>query len=117
MMTLTSTDAGNEVPIVLAPFLGSGSTLRGFSNRRFSDRNRVLLSGEYRWRPSRYLDMALFLDAGQVAPNRNDFDVSSFETAWGLGARFHGPNFNALRIEVARSREGVRLVFAGSQAF
>jgi outer membrane translocation and assembly module TamA len=117
LMTIATPDSGHEVPVMVGPFLGSGSTLRGFSNRRFSDRNRVLLSGEYRWRPSRYLDMALFLDAGQVAPNRNDFDFSSFETAWGLGARFHGPNFNALRIEVARSREGVRLVFAGSQAF
>ena len=26
-------------------------------------------------------------------------------------------NFNALRIEVARGREGIRLVFAGSQPF
>lgn len=117
MMTIATPDSGHEVPVMLAPFLGSGSTLRGFANRRFSDRNRVLLTGEYRWRPSRYLDMALFLDAGQVAPNRRDFEFSAFETAWGIGARFHGPNFNALRIEVARSREGIRLVFAGSQAF
>jgi outer membrane translocation and assembly module TamA len=117
MMTIATPDSGHEVPVMLAPFLGSGSTLRGFANRRFSDRNRLLLSGEYRWRPSRYLDMALFLDAGQVAPNRRDFDLSEFETAWGLGARFHGPNFNALRIEVARGREGIRFIFAGSQAF
>ena len=117
LMTLTTPDRGHQVPVMLAPFLGSGSTLRSFVNRRFSDRNRVLLSGEYRWRPSRYLDMALFLDAGQVAADRRDFDFSAFETSWGLGARFHGPNFNALRIEVARGREGTRLVFAGSQAF
>ncbi|HEX4914935.1 MAG TPA: BamA/TamA family outer membrane protein [Vicinamibacterales bacterium] len=117
LMTIATPDTGHEVPVVLAPFLGSGSTLRGFANRRFSDRNRVLLTGEYRWRPSRYLDMALFLDAGQVAPNRQDFDISEFETSWGVGARFHGPNFNALRIEVARSREGLRIIFGGSQAF
>ena len=117
LMTIATPDSGHEVPVILAPFLGSGNTLRGFANRRFSDRNRVLLSGEYRWRPSRYLDMALFLDAGQVAPNRRDFDVSEFETAWGLGARFHGPNFTALRVEVARGREGIRLIFAASPAF
>ena len=117
LMTLSTPDRGHQVPVMLAPFLGSGSTLRGFVNRRFSDQNRVLLSGEYRWRPSRYLDMALFLDAGQVAADRRDFDFSAFETSWGLGARFHGPNFNALRLEVARGREGTRLVFAGSQAF
>ena len=117
LVTLTSTDADQEVPVMLAPYLGSGSTLRGFANRRFTDRNRALLSGEYRWRPSRYLDMALFLDAGQVAASRHDFDLDEFDVAWGIGARFHGPTFTAFRIDVARGREGIRLVFAGSQPF
>ncbi len=117
LMTITTPDSGHEVPVMLAPYLGSGSTLRGFANRRFSDRNRVLFSGEYRWRPSRYLDMALFMDAGQVAADRRDFRAADFETAWGIGARFHGANFNAFRIEAARGREGLRLIFGGSQAF
>ncbi len=117
LMTITTPDSGHAVPVTLAPFLGSGSTLRGFANRRFSDRSRVLFSGEYRWRPSRYLDMALFMDAGQVAADRRDFRAGDFETAWGIGARFHGANFTALRIEAARGREGLRLIFAGSQAF
>ncbi len=117
LMTLTSTDPGREVPVMLAPFLGSGSTLRGFPTRRFTDRNRVLLTGEYRWRPSRYLDMAVFLDAGQVAADRNQFRTGDFETNWGVGARFHGPHFTALRVEVVRSREGTGLIVAGSQIF
>jgi outer membrane translocation and assembly module TamA len=61
--------------------------------------------------------MAVFMDAGQVAHDRHDFDVNRFETAWGIGARFHGPTFNALRVEIARGREGIRLVVAGSQPF
>ncbi len=117
LMTLTQADEGEGVPAVMAPFLGSGSTLRGFSNRRFTDRNRLLLTGEYRWRPSRYLDMAIFVDGGQVAPSRSDLSLSEFDVAWGIGARFHGPNFNALRLEVARGREGIRLIFSGSQPF
>ena len=117
LMTLTQTDSGHEVPVAMAPYLGSGSTLRGFPNRRFTDRNRLLLTGEYRWRPSRYLDMAIFVDGGQVAPNRTDLSLNEFDVAWGIGARFHGPNFNALRVEVARGREGIRLIFAGSQPF
>lgn len=117
LMTLTSTHAGSSVPVMLSPYLGSGSTLRGFATRRFTDRNRVLVTGEYRWRPSRYLDMALFLDAGQVAADRRHFRTRDFETSWGLGARFHGTMFTALRVEVARSREGVGLVVAGSQIF
>lgn len=117
LATLTDPSGGDAVPVVLAPYLGSGSTLRGYSNRRFTDRNRVLLTGEYRWRPSRYIDMAVFFDTGQVARERTDFRASEFDSAWGLGARFHGPNFNALRIEIARGREGFRLIFAGSQPF
>lgn len=117
LATFTAPDSGHAVPVMLAPFLGNGSTLRGFANHRFTDRNRVLLTGEYRWRPSRYLDMAVFLDAGQVAPDRRAFRLAEFETSWGLGARFHGPTFNALRIEVARGREGMRLILGGAQAF
>ena len=117
LVTLSTPDNGHQVPVVLAPFLGSGSTLRGFSNRRFVDRNRIVLSGEYRWRPSRYLDMALFVDAGQVAHDRRDFSFGNFETDWGLGARLHGAYFTALRVEAAHGREGTRLVFAASQAF
>jgi hypothetical protein len=117
LVTLTTTENGDAVPVIMSPFLGSGSTLRGYANRRFTDRNRVLLTGEYRWRPSRYLDMALFFDAGQVAADRRNFDLNEFDTAWGLGARFHGPNFNAVRIELARGREGMRLIVAASQPF
>jgi len=117
LMTLTTPLGGHDVPVMLSPYLGSTMTLRGYANRRFTDRNRVLLTGEYRWRPSRYVDMAVFLDAGQVARDRDDFDLSQFDTAWGIGARFHGPTFNALRVEIARGREGFRLVVAGSQPF
>ncbi len=117
LMTFTHADEGDVVPVILSPYLGSGSAFRGYANRRFTDRNRMLLTGEYRWRPSRYLDMALFIDAGQVAAERSDFDAGSFETAWGIGARLHGPTFNAVRIELARSREGIRLIVSGSQPF
>jgi len=46
LMTFTQADDGDQVPVMMSPFLGSGSTLRGYSNRRFTDRNRVLLTGE-----------------------------------------------------------------------
>ena len=117
LLTLTDADTGHDVPVMLAPFLGSGSTLRAFSNRRFTDRNRVLVTGEYRWRPSRYLDMAIFMDAGQVAAGRHQLEMKQFDVDWGIGARFHGPAFTALRLELSHGREGFRLTFAGSQPF
>jgi len=117
LATFTQPDGGDDVPVVLSPFLGSGSTLRGFRNRRFTDRQLLLFTGEYRWRPSRYLDMAVFLDAGQVAPERRDLRLDALDTSWGIGARFHKPTFTAFRVEVARGREGIALVFGGAQSF
>ena len=41
--------------------------LRGYPSWRFRDRNRLLLTGEYRWTAGQFVDMALFVDAGKVA--------------------------------------------------
>jgi len=117
LATINTPSPGSSVPIMYAPIIGSGSTVRGFPDRRFQDNTRLVLTGEYRWRPSRYLDMALFLDAGQVAPNWGAIEQKRFETGWGIGARFHGPAFVALRIEAAHTREGIGFVFAASQTF
>jgi Omp85 superfamily domain len=117
LATVSMTDSGNEVPFTLAPTLGGTEMLRGFNTRRFTDRNRLLLAAEYRWRPSRFLDMAVFFDAGKVAARRTDLSLSHLETDWGIGARLHGPTFTAVRVEVAKSREGWRLVIAAHQAF
>ena len=117
LATMTMTSDGNQVPFMLEPTLGSDDTLRGFTTRRFTDRNRLVLTAEYRWRPSRYLDMALFVDAGKVGPRRSDLNLSNLETDWGIGARFHGHGFTALRLEVAKCREGWRVVLVEHQVF
>ena len=106
-----------SVPYFLLPSLGSGSTLRGFSSWRFRDRHSLLMSAEWRWIPNRLgLDMALFYDAGKVTPT---FDAISWK---GLDERrrhrrsaFTGPLATPLRIELAKGREGMRLVFAGER--
>ena len=108
----------DQVPYFLLPSLGSGSTLRGYSSWRFRDRHAMLVSGEWRWIVSRMaLDMALFYDAGMVAPAIEGIRLQSFVSNYGIGARFHGPARTPLRIELARGREGMQLVFAASAAF
>jgi hemolysin activation/secretion protein len=105
-------------PYFLLPSLGSGETLRGFDVGRFRDRHSLLLTGEWRWMPNRSaLDMALFVDAGKVAPRRSDLTLSGLKTDVGLGVRFHGATITAVRLEVARSREGWRAVVATSAPF
>ena len=108
----------DQVPYFLLPSLGSGSTLRGYSSWRFRDRHSMLVSGEWRWIVSRLaLDMALFYDAGMVAPTVDAIALRSFVSNYGIGVRFHGPARTPLRVELAHGREGARVVFAASAAF
>ena len=116
-VTTTYTDAGNDVPFYLLPSLGGGSSVRGYHSWRFRDRNALLLNAEYRWTPSHFLDMALFLDAGQVAPRPADLHFTELHTGYGIGARFHTPAATVLRIDVARSEEGFTVHWSTVQRF
>ena len=109
---------GAVVPYYLLPSLGGGDTLRGYSSWRFRDRNAALTTAEFRWIPNRNMvDVAVFYDAGMVAPQFDDLTLSRFKSDAGIGFRFHGPRNTPLRIELAKSREGLHLVFSGSAAF
>jgi hypothetical protein len=109
----TQTGAGESVPHFLLPDLG-GSDLRGFSNYRFVDRHSLAVTAEYRWYAQEYLDGAIFYDAGKAVPERSQLDFSDLNHSYGAGIRLHGPRTTLLRIDVARSREGTRLIFAFS---
>ena len=114
----TTLDDDDLVPYFLLPSLGSGSTLRGYSSWRFRDRHSILMSAEWRWIPNRLgLDMAVFYDTGKVTPRFDDISWKGLKSDYGIGVRFHSPFATPLRIELARSTEGTRLVFAGSAAF
>jgi hypothetical protein len=114
----TTLDDDDNVPYYLLPYLGSGSTLRGYSTARFRDRHSLLTSAEFRWIPSRLaLDMALFYDAGKVANRREDLDFNDMKSDWGIGVRFHGPTATPLRFEMARGSEGWHLVISSGAAF
>lgn len=115
--TTTRTGDGRDVPFILMPTIGGGDDVRALGNRRFHDRSRAFASAEYRWRPSRYIDMALFVDSGAVAPRLQDLTRDRFETGYGIGVRVHGPTFSVFRFDVARGSEGWRYVFAGGLPF
>jgi hypothetical protein len=114
----TTLDDNDTVPYFLLPSLGSGSTLRAYQSWRFRDRHSLLLSGEWRWTPSRmFLDMALFYDAGKVASRREDLNLNGLKHDVGVGVRFHGPIATPLRVDVAHGSEGMNIVFSGAAAF
>lgn len=117
LVQTTDVDDADLVPHYLLPSLGGARRHRGYSDFRFLDRHMLLVSGEYRWLPSRLLDMALFVDAGKVTRHRRDLDFDGLKTAYGIGLRIHGPTFTPLRLDVARAKEGVRVHLTGGVAF
>jgi outer membrane protein assembly factor BamA len=110
--SMTDTSGANQVPYFMMPYLGSGETLRAFQNRRFRDRNSLLLQAEYRWTPAHFVDMALFADTGKVAAKRSDLNFDGLHTDYGIGIRFHGFRRNVLRIDLAHGNEGFNLIFS-----
>jgi hypothetical protein len=62
----TTRDKGEQAtPFYLLPSLGGGSSLRGFSSFRFTDRNSLLLQAEWRISGQPLLESALFYDAAR----------------------------------------------------
>jgi surface antigen Omp85-like protein len=117
-LVTTTWDKGDQAtPFYMRPSLGGGSTLRGFVTSRFTDRDRLLLQAEWRIMANRFFDSAVFYDAGKVTERTSDLDLHHLRNDYGLGVRFHAPFATVLRVDVARSNEGTRLVFAAAPVF
>ena len=117
LASFTDLEQPNQVPFYLLPKLGGGEELRGFGDFRFRDRHRMLLTAEYRWTPSKFIDLAVFYETGKVASRAEDLDFSDLHDSYGIGIRFHTPTVTPLRIEIAHSVEGNRIIFSGGTSF
>jgi len=117
---LASTTHGKgrqDLPFFMLPSLGGGSNLRGYSSWRFRDRSSLLMQAEWRIMVNRYRDTAFFYDTGTVAPGPRDLDFNKLKHDYGFGVRFHGPLATPLRVELAKSPEGLAVVFSSSAVF
>ena len=117
LASTTGTAADHDVPHFLMPSLGGSRTLRGYSAWRFRDRNRLLLTGEYRWTAGSFVDVALFLDAGKVSARASDLTHGSFTKTYGVGVTLHTFTSTLARMEVARTPEGTSLVLSFGPSF
>jgi len=113
----TYSKEGQQVPFFLLPYVGSGSTMRGFTSHRFRDQNGLTLQAEWRIMVNRFMDTAVFYDSGKVAALRSGLDFHDMKRDFGIGVRFHGPFSTPVRVDVARSPEGTRLVLSSSPIF
>ena len=117
LMQTTSRKPGQQIPFYLLPSLGGGHNMRGYESYRFRDRNSLLLQAEWRIMVNRFMDTAFFYDAGKVAPRVEDLDLKDMTHDYGFGVRFHSPVSTFFRVDLSRSPEGLRLVFASSSPF
>ena len=118
LVTLTDIGDTTVVPYFMLPSLGGGTTLRGYPDFRFRDRNRLLMNAELRWTPARFMDMAIFYDTGKVTARRQDLDFDDLQESYGIGMRLIGTEGYVFRVEAAHSREhNVRLIFTAGRAF
>ena len=109
--------SGEQIPFFMMPSLGGGSDLRAYTSWRLRDLNSLLLQAEWRLIANRFLDVALFYDAGKVAARASDLDLKGMKADGGIGFRLHGPAATPLRIELTKGSEGFGVVFAASEAF
>jgi len=100
-LVLSDADRGHDVPFYLMPTIGGSRELRGFEPDRFRDRNMLALSAEYRWEVFAALDMALFYDAGSVAPRREGLRISDMKESYGIGFRFSTRRRLFVRFDIA----------------
>jgi len=108
---------GQDVPFFMMPAVGGGSSLRGFPSWRFRDRHTMLMQAEWRIPANRFFETAFFYDTGKSVGRTADLDFDHLRSDYGVGFRFHGPFATPLRVEVARSNEGLSFIFASSPVF
>jgi hypothetical protein len=112
----TPTPATAKIPFFMLPGLGGVDT-GAYTNHRFRDKHSLLLQAEWRVLANRFLDMAVFYDAGKVVPRWDEISFNGLKSDFGLGFRLHGPAATPLRLDLAKSREGLALVFSAKSAF
>lgn len=105
----TETRADETVPFYLMPGLGGSTTIRSFTDFRFHDRNLLVMNAEARFAVFTHVDVAGFVDAGNVAPRVSGLDLG--KRAYGVGVRMHTSRATFLRLDVAHGVDGWRLVF------
>lgn len=111
----TDTAPGQHVPFYLSPSLGGSTTLRGYNDYRFHDRNLALFNTELRVAVWEHLDAVGLFEAGNVAARLGDLNFD--KTSYGVGVRLHTRTATIARFDMARSDEGWKVVFRMNDPF
>jgi len=105
------------VPFYMMESIGGQDTLRGFHNFRFTDRNILYMSTEYRWEGNPAVELAVFYDTGKAFADPADLNFQHLEHSYGFGIRFKNLRKTVIRFDIGWSKENTFLYVAPSVAF
>ncbi len=109
---------GQRVPFYAFPFVGGHDTLRGFQDFRFRDENALLLNVEYRYDLISFIELAGFVDAGEVRHNWEEIGLSGLKHSYGGGVRVKTSNRVFARLDVGTGGgEGTQVFFKFGRSF
>lgn len=111
----TTRHGDRAIPFYYLSSLGRYETIRGFSNGRFRDSNAVLASLEYRWPVRHGADATLFVDAGTVYDNPDDFRTGNIAVGWGGGFRVFNRRDVIATLQAGKSKDEWRFYFVLNQ--
>jgi hypothetical protein len=80
----------------------------GFTNDRFRDRQLMFARIEYRWAILPRVSAIALYERSEVAPQASSFRLADTHWAYGAGLRMGVSDVRALRLEVAKSVEGIK---------
>lgn len=83
----TSQSTGN-VPLDYLESLGSGSLLRGYLSKRYVDKAKLAIQGEYRFPITGKFTGVAFASTGQVAEEVSDFHMNEMKSTVGAGIKY-----------------------------
>ena len=86
------------------------SRFAGYDSERFRDRQLIHARVEYRWEVIHRMSALALYDLGEVAPRTGSFSLRVAHTSYGGGLRFGMSDEATLRLEVAKSVEGLHAV-------
>jgi hypothetical protein len=109
-LTMSQPEGAGDIPFYLMPTLGGQTTLRGYADYRFRDRDAGLLSAEYRWSVFPAMDALLFTDGGATASSLGDLSRQRIHRDYGFGFRLHTATSSIAGLDVAKGDEGVRVL-------
>jgi outer membrane protein assembly factor BamA len=101
ILSFANNERNHRVPFYAFPYVGGADTIRGFREFRFRDENTLALNAEYRFDLVKFVELAVFVDAGEARHDWEDIGLRGLRTSYGGGVRVKTEKTVFARLDVA----------------